>query len=581
MITILFFLIPTIHAAEMEYTLDPIVVKASSSFDSLGEDAFLPQKKISFEAARSTTQNVLDKTQMFPSKNLGFPSGAQGSNLGGRSSEDSQVSTLGVPLTLPQGGGPDLSIFPSYLWSGASISTVPTIAGFSPQGVSGSMQLELWTRSQIRELKKSTSISRITGSVDRQLQNFSVATKKDTSALMAGMNFGQQKGPAGSLSMYAIRKPRSHLLFHLLGSDQDGDNPGSKTFPSPNGRKKFWRVIPALESHQEFGEEESKVVLENTAYADLQQLKIEGTSSNTHDRTQQFGVENAVHWNDSTFALTARYVNYQSSTFGTVDEWPIITQVSRDINLNDFWKMKIALGGNYTDHPGFAPTARFSFKNTLSNESNFFYELNSLVKMPTLTARYYHDSTFTGNPNLEPERVSSLIGGYDTKKGSLESTTTVKAEFRNKIQVTNSTYTSTINAGNAYLLSMAEDFGWKVSPSVNEKVGLLLSYSNLIDTNLPYPDLPNLSLASNGTYSIIPEVLNLNRSIRFMGPSTTSSGKTHDSYLLMDLSVDYLINKTTALTLGCDNITDNRAEVVVDFPLPGRIVYLNFVSSFE
>ena len=224
-------------AAETEYRVSPIVVSASASFDSLSEDRYLPQKKLKFERSRNETMDVLDKSIAFPSIQYGYPGGSMGSALGGLSVDDSQFSTLGVPLNLPQGGGPDLSLFPSFLWSGASYSPSPRLAGYSPQGVSGSVQFDLWTRTAIREYKSSTDLNRVTLNADRNLQNISVATKKQTASILAGYNTGRQKGPVASLSLYAIKKPRHQILFHLLGSEQESENPGSKKIPTPNARK--------------------------------------------------------------------------------------------------------------------------------------------------------------------------------------------------------------------------------------------------------------------------------------------------------------------------------------------------------
>jgi len=569
----------SVQAAETEYTLEPIVVKAKSSFDSLSEDLYLPQKKISFESSRGSTLDALDKNEPFPSVNYGYPSGAMGSTLGGRSIDDTQVSTLGVPLNLPQGGGPDLSFFPSFLWSGVNISSVPSVAGFSPQGVSGSMQFDLWTRDQVRDHKFSTTISRVTGNYDRQLQNFSVATKKENIAILGGMNFGQQKGPAGSLSYYFIRKPRSHFIFHMLGTDQDGESPGDKNNPTPTARKKTWRVIPALESHQEFGnEEEDRVILESTFYADLHQMIFEDPGLySTSTRTQQFGVENALHWGENTIAFTGRLVNFQSSTFGNFSEWPVLAQYSHDFQLDHHWNMRLAGGGDYISSVGFAPNARASFKYKLTPSSAWFYELNSLAKMPTLTSRYYVLGLYHGNPNLKSERVNALIAGFESNGNVVGSTTTLKGEYRNQIQVNQNNTTE--NAGNASLLSLLEDLKWKATDKLTSNSGVLLTYSKLAGSGYPYPDLPYFSAYWGSAYSFS-DIWKLKFDIHYHGNSTTALGADHADYALMNASLDYSPISGTTFTLGCENLEDKRAEVIVDYPLPGRIVYMNFGSTF-
>jgi len=575
----LYFISPIIQASETEYTLEPVVVKANSSFDSLNEDTYLPQKKVIFNSNRSGTLSSFEQTQVYPASDLGFPGGANGVNLGGRSLDDTQVSTLGVPLNLPQGGGPDLSIFPSYLWSGASISTVPSAAGFSPQGVSGSIQLDLWTRTQVRDLKFSTPVSRITVNYDRNLQNFSMASKTQNIAIIAGMNFGRQTGPAASLSYYFIKKPKSHFLFHLLGTQQDADSPGSKSFPSPNDKIKTWRVIPVLESHQEFGEERDLIIWESTYYGDLQQLRFEdpSPSNSTNDHIQEYGVENAIHWHESTLALSARLTNYQSSTFGNVNDWPIMAQLSHDFILSDQWKMKLAGGGTAVSSTGFSPTARASFKNELSSRASWFYELNSLAKMPTLTSRYYVSPFFHGNPSLSPERVNGLIAGYQDTIANIETTTTAKAEYRNQIQVSQN---NTIqNAGNASLISANEDLTWRVIPELALRNSTLLTYSRVAQSAFTYPDLPYFSTLLG--FTLLPtDSFKFSGNLRYQGQSTTSTGGVHADYLLLDSWLEYSPTDGTFFTLGCENITDSRAEVVVDFPLPGRIAYLNARVNF-
>ena len=577
----IFFLVFLTHptkAAETEYTLEPIVVKANSSFDSLNDDQYLPQKKITFDSTRGGTLDTLDKKEPFPSVNNGYPSGAMGTSLGGRSMDDVQVSTIGVPLNLPQGGGPNLSVFPSFLWSGLSISTVPNAAGFSPQGVSGSMQFDLWTRTQVRELKFSTDVSRVTTNIDRNLQNFSVASKKDNIAILGGMNYGRQKGSSGSLSYYFIRKPKSHFIFHLLGTDQDGDSPGSTQYATPLARIQSWRAIPALESHQDFGDEEDPVVWESTAYADLQQLTYHdpaATSSST--RTQQYGIENALHWRDSTLALTGRLVNFQSSIFGSFSEWPILGQISHDFQLNHAWKMRWGAGGNFVTSVGFAPTARASFKYALTSTSAWFFELNSLAKMPTLAARYYVSAPYHGNPNLKVERVNALLAGFETTGDQVESTTTFKGEYRNQIQVNQNNTTE--NAGNASLFSVMEDFKWKASSLYTANSGMLITSSKMADSGYSYPDLPFFTVFFGSTLTFSDQ-FKLKHDIHYNGHSIAAGGASHADYMLMNASFDYTPLKGTTFTLGCENLEDKRAEVVINYPLPGRILYLNFISTF-
>jgi outer membrane receptor protein involved in Fe transport len=574
-----------VHAAETEYRVAPIVVSASASFDSLGEDRYIPQKKLKFERSRNGTLDVLDKSIAFPSYQLGYPGGSMGSALGGLSIDDAQYSTLGVPLNLPQGGGPDLSIFPSFLWSGASYSSSPRLAGYSPQGVSGSVQFDLWTRTAVREFKSSTDLNRVTLNADRNLQNISVATKKQTASLLAGYNTGRQKGPVASLSLYAIKKPRHQILFHLLGSEQDSDNPGTKNSPTPNDRKKLWRVIPVIESHQEFSDSDDPITWESTFSADLQNLKYEG-SFPSNDRTQQYGIENAIHYRKTTLALTGRYVDHQTSGYGRSEDWPLIGNLSQDFEFENDWTMQVAAGGNYLESIGFAPSARAAFKKLLPKNADdsgaLFFEIHSINQMPTLTNRYYVYLGFQGNPNLNPARVNALLSGYEFKKANVESTSLLKVEFRNNIQVQgplNATTNTMINQGNAWLVSIQEDLSVKPMEFMTQKISATLTASQVSDTKRSYPDLPALAAVQNGIYSFT-DAFDLRHTFRYLGPSKTSTGVNHPDYFLADVAADYEIKKDVVATLGCDNVFDSRAEVVLNYPLPGRMVYLNLQMTF-
>jgi outer membrane receptor protein involved in Fe transport len=566
-------------AAETEYQVDPIWVSASASFDSLSDVGFLPQKKFKFNQNRNSSQEVIDKTLAFPSQNYGYPSGVLGNNLGGRSVDDAQVSTLGVPLNLPQGGGPDLSIFPSFLWSGANYSMVPQLGGYSPQGVSGGIQFDLWSRSAVREFKKSTTLNRVTGNMDRNLQTISIASKVDQSAILGGMSLGRQTGPSGSLSLYAIRKPKSHLLFHLLGSDQVGENPGSKSLPTPKAKKKFWRIIPVLESHQEFNADESSVIWESTLSGDLQQLQFEDSDHpglNTSTRTQQIGLENAIKFGDSTIGLTARSVHFESGSFGNFQEWPLIAQYSHDFSSVQGWNFRLSGGGNFLSSTGFVPNGRVLLKQ--NNEQSFlFFELHSLNKMPSLNDRHYVLPGFVGNTNLSPERVNGFLAGFVRNKESFQNTLTIKTEYRNQIQVQTelSPGTQTLtNSGNAWLISMMDDFEWKPASGISEKVGAVLTASKVSSSGLSYPDLPLVSLTQNGSYGLGDD-FEVRHHLRWIGDSKTASGAQHPGYFLADLSASYEIKKDIVTTIGCDNVFDSRAEVILDYPLPGRIAYMN------
>ena len=545
-------------------TPHPITKPSSSREHPLNRSMKIPSS-----LGKQSRVSTLSRTSVFPSDNLGYPSGAILSGTGGRTADDTQVSTLGVPLNAAQGGGADFSAFPSFLWSDVETS---------PQGVSGNIQFKLWTRETLASLPTQSTRSQFTSSYRRDVQSFSFSTKQENMAVTAGLNTGELEGPAGALSYSLIREPVRHLMFHIIATSDDGVNPGSITFPTPHAHKKMWRVIPVLEFHQEFNE---TLTLETTAFSDLQELQFTDPANplySSDDRIQQYGIENAVLLNPYTFGLSCRSVHYVSSTFHELKEWPLESRLSRDFNLSDLSAAKLTATANYLDTVGTYPGAKAAIKVARTPKQYYFGELNTTPKMPTLINRYYQISGyFNGNPALKPERVNALIFGFTGDLGKFQTTTTAKAEYRNQIQVNQNQ--TVVNAGNASLLYLTEECTYIFMDALKLTTGTLLSYSRLQDQALPYPDLPTFSQTVQLIFNPS-DRMELNLLGKYVGPSTAAGGRFHPNYTLIDWGGRYHFNQNYALSMGIDNIFDDRAQVVLDYPLPGRIGYLALQASF-
>jgi hypothetical protein len=139
-------------ADEGAYELPSVVVEGSPS-DLLLSDPVLSQKNGDF-AHVGTSGSVLDpllEQMALPMDDRGSP-GAYTSFRGlGRSADDTNVQTLGIPLNGPQGGGFDLSTFPQFLWSGYRFQLSPSAAAFDPSSVSGTLSLVPWTQKALFE----------------------------------------------------------------------------------------------------------------------------------------------------------------------------------------------------------------------------------------------------------------------------------------------------------------------------------------------------------------------------------------------------------------------------------------------
>lgn len=570
----------------MTYTLEPVIFAAPASFETLGEETLVPKKSVSVEPTRFSVIKAVGDEQAFPLADRGFPANAaNGFNLGGRTIDDTQVSTVGVPLNLPHGGGTALSSLPSFLWSRVDIARTPLSAGLAPSSASGAINLELWTRDQIlRKHHPEDPLSRLTGSYDRQVQNFSLATRQRKLAINGGMNYGMQTGPAGSLSYEFYRDSISTWRLHFIGTDQEGDSPGSKTFPTPQAKLDVYRLIPILETQRTLG---GDVIWESTWFGDVSGIRNRDPSAaatDSNSKTEQYGTENVFVVDDSVFAVSARYVRFRkdenslSATPAVLhDEWPLYASASHLFRLSSLSELKSTADVSAITTIGAAPGGRLSWRIKDGGDSTGaqFYELFTTGKMPTIQDRYYVFTGFAGNPNLKPERVFSAIAGYERKFKDWRTRTALKGEYRRDVQISNTS--TVVNAGTAQLLYLDQEVGWAATGRLDLRANLLLSVSHLQDQDIPYPSLPAFSAKARAIYHFAEE-FDLEGRAHYQGPSVAAAfptgGRFHPNYTLFDLEARVALERAVHLQAGIENVTDSRAEVVLDYPLPGRLYYL-------
>jgi hypothetical protein len=586
------------RADESTYTLEPVIFRAQASFESLGEETYVPKTVTPIQPSRASVLKRIGDDQAFPIVNLGYPAGASGVRLGGRSVDDTQVTTLGVPLNLPQGGGADLSIFPSFLWSAAELSRTPVAGGYAPTSASGAINLRLWTRDRIlRRHRADDPDSRLTANYDRQVQTFSIATERPGIAINVGSNFGLLTGPAGSLSYEFYRDSDSTWRLHLLGTDQRGDNPGSRRFPTPNAKIDNWRAIPVLEMQRSLGRD---WVWEATAFGDLSGLRLldpTDPSGNSSSRSKQFGLENAFLYQDWTIAVSARLVQFDleanefTDAFGglnrvpgaEVREWPLFASVTRRFDLSDRFELKATALGSAITSVGAAPGGRLSARLAADpaerDREYTFFELLSTPKMPTINARYYQylyngTTSYAGNPDLKPEQIYAAIAGYERRFSRWSTRSSLKGEYRTAVQIDRGS--TTVNAGTARLLYLDQEINWAATGRLDLRANLLFTVSHLQDANIPYPDLPAFSTRGRAIYHFSPS-WELEGRAWYQGPSVATAGSTggrfHPNFALFDLEGRVMLARDLNLQLGIENLTNQFAELVLDYPMPGRLYY--------
>ena len=227
-------------------TLDPIVTEGTP-YDVLKFDAVSPAYKVKVQNKFSTGNIAKEIANDLPIHiNTNSRPGNEVTFQGlGKSAEEIDVNVLGIPLNRAQGGGLDLSVFPQFLWSGANFQIGPSLGAYDPRGVSGALNLRLWTQDAITSDDKSNRFMQMHST--RNIQQYSIASDFGRTAALIGVNTGDVVGPAGSISSKIFQRGDSSLRTHLLFTDQDVRVFASERSGSLSVRQRTDRIIPVIQ----------------------------------------------------------------------------------------------------------------------------------------------------------------------------------------------------------------------------------------------------------------------------------------------------------------------------------------------
>jgi hypothetical protein len=568
--------------------LETIVVSERSSFETLSSSPIVPKQKILVNPTRPSLFQEFRQILPYNLNHTGSPAGATAVNLNGRTIEDTQVSTLGVPLALPQGSGPDLTSFPHFMWDSISISQSPNQAGFTQQAASGSIDLKPWTREMLNHpYRLHDQNSRLTFSYNRQVSTFSIGTKYQNTAAIAGSSFGLLTGPSASISHRIIENDSTRILFHTLGADVEGPTFGFPGAPSPNALKKIGRVIPVIETQFRFA---SDFKYESTAFADIQRLQLidpDRPANESDTRTYQYGIENALQFREWILGASARYVRFTGAPISVKEEFPLRGSLAYTKKTDSKTTYQILGGVDSLQTAGTGAIGKLGFKQELSDRSAWFASLETQPKLASLSSRYYVNAFYNGNPDLKPEQVTFLLTGHEYnsnfKDGNVRAKHMIRAEHRDRIQLIKSDFSTNINAGSANLFSLNSDHGIRFNSNLTLSQNVLFTYSKIEYTMQDYPSLArfndriNLKFDPNDAFTI-------DAYAQLTSDSVASSNQKHAGYALFDLMLSHrfqvLGESDVELSLGLENIFDRRAEMIAQYPIPGRILQTGLMTRF-
>jgi len=538
-------------------------------------------------AQLSTESNLTVSTSAQP--------GARASIIGlGRGAEETDVRTLGISLNPPQGGGFDLSSFPSSFWATYTSSLGPQSGASSfrdPRAPSGVFELLPWTaasvmgpeqdRSTFRLLQNASSLSVFESSL-----GFTLADR--SAAIWTGLSSGLIQGPAAALSWLSSKAPRSSggvWDAHVLFADLKSESSGSESFPTPGATQRSQRLIPIL-GWQRQGEAGGRLLLRAFADSGVIDYQAPSIPYTSVDRSTRAGVSVAQEWGPPVrldLGVSLERSQLQQTGLGDFSEWTGLIWVQRPLNWTESLKVSPRLQwlwlSNLASRGG--PLADIEFRKHLDGAVSLIHmSLGSALRSPSLLNRFYESPFFTGNPQLEPERVWNANLGVSGAYWRAN----VFQEVRDNALITTGVVRP-FNSGRAHVFGAElsarraiDDRGrWVLHQS------LRYARSRVESLAAGFPLMPEWS-AQGGVRWVNGPSWESSLSYRAVSDFDTGLGSTLKGFGLWNAEVMGQIEVFSIplrAAFRVENLLAQKAYWIPDYPVPGRVFSVALSSELE
>lgn len=570
--------------------LAPIVVDGSTA-DALLYDPIVSTqvKRVAPTGSNGSLVRDFEEELPVPVKESGTPGTTSQLRGLGRTTEDTNVQTLGVPLNPIIGGGFDFSTFPQFFWSSYSYHLGPSSGGFDPRAVTSTVSLTPWTAQALRgQDGDKSSHGRVTEMVTRGLNQASVAGAYGDVAALVGLSSYNADGPTGSISARVAHTQdgKVDVRAHLLATSLDETSPGLITDPTPNARLKISRWIPILEASVSPSQD---LLIKESFFYDRNNVRFVNPDTSirdSYDRSSQVGSETVVLWNDWTLGLSFRRTEFTQIQAEAPSEWIGHAQAERLFHFGD-WTTQASIQADWMNLYGARPGASLGERYDITNNWGVFVKGNFTYRYPTLQDRYYQGASFTANPNLSLERALSFNSGNQWKQGQFEATEQIFLQLRadaqllQSVQIGPNTYRTTVaNAGNVTQLSYLDDLTWHALPFLDLGNALRLSSSHVEDTDsrIAYDPLLTEILSVHFHEASERPWWTSGAAIRAVTSSPDGLGSTNAGYALFDLNAS-LNYRAFGLQGRIDNVLDRHIQVYQGYPWPGRLYALSLIAQ--
>lgn len=198
-----------------------------------------------------------------------------------------------------------------------------------------------------------------------------------------------------------------------------------------------------------------------------------------------------------------------------------------------------------------------------------------------------------GNPNLDPETISSIEMGVDQKIGndgifSIVGYRSIIKDYIYSLLAPASSpyYKEKINVGEAEISGIETELNYNISPSWSMFANYTYTKATIEafekDISLEGKDIIRVprNKASGGVYYKTPNGVNAKASIRYVGKRYENDKNTvqYDSYVTCDLKISKKINNTFEFAISIEDLFDREYEE--KYVSPGRVVMGNLSLHF-
>jgi hypothetical protein len=585
----------SVHPSFAAYELPPVTVEGTPA-EILLRDPILPgvSRRTNDTNSSGSVQDQLEQDLALPFAEYGYPgNGGQVRGLG-RSAEDTDVEVFGIPLNGPEGLGFDLASFPQFIWRDYRYQLGPSLGSLDPRAVSGTLTLVPWTSTVLATpgFHERGSAFFSTNSIGHVNQlSVGMGSREGESGIAAnvGNSSGFVDGPAGSVSVVHEMGNSGTLHFHLLATDLDSVQPGSKAYPSPLARQQTTRMIPAAEAEWKTG---TDGIFRSIVYYDWSFIRYDDQMGDvSRDRAIQGGIENAFETGDWRFGASERHTIYRGIDTTAPDEDIVSLQATRIFEVAG-WMIEPTLQGLAVTSFGFLPEGSLGIrKELISRGLTFFARASEARKVPSLALRFLSQA---GNPNLTPENDLSLDAGFEFELASEKISGTLQYFGQNRSNAFVPVTTVLLNGqpasiyenvGNARVQSLLSELAWKPSVSFALRNAFTVSSSSIDATGGQFPYLASFVDTFSATFSGGEKVEGIplwevSPSIRasssFTDPFRTT-GDPAPGFVFPSISASYRLpywnppwNTKMPLILSgkIENLNDAPVQYVSGYPFP-------------